>query len=119
MRQLQAFETGRRWTTLERTEVSLENVIRETIAAPGWRWDPEVAVDVLIDSEETGVMAHAEPLKQAVVAAVSWVCGELGRKQRHRMHIRIADSAEPYRNIVVAETADLTHAAVLPDARLE
>src|SRR4051812_4487541 len=26
VRQLQAFETGRRWTTVERTEVSLENV---------------------------------------------------------------------------------------------
>jgi light-regulated signal transduction histidine kinase (bacteriophytochrome) len=119
MQQVQALETGRRWTTGEKTELSLESVIRDTIAAPGWRWDPQVAVDVLITADETVVMAHAEPLKRAVVAAVLWVCGELGRKHRYRMHIRIADSPGPFRNIVVAETADLTHAAVLPDARLE
>jgi hypothetical protein len=105
MRLLQAFEAGQRWTTVEKTEISLESVIREAIATPGRRWDPLVAVDVLINPGETAVMAHAEPLKRAVVALVSWVCGELGRKQRYRMHIRIADSPEPSRDIVVAETA--------------
>lgn len=119
MRELQAFETGRRWTEVEKTEVSLENVIREAIATPGRRWDPEVAVDVLINPGETAVMGRAEPLKRAVIALVSWVCGELGRKQRYCMHIRIADSPGPFRNIVVAETPDLTRAAILPDARLE
>ena len=119
MRELQAFETGRRWWAGEKTEISLENVIREAIATPGRWWDPQVAVDVLINPGETAVMAHAEPLKRAVVALLSWVCGELGRKQRYCLHIRIADSPGPSRNIVVAETADLTRAAVLPDTHLE
>jgi hypothetical protein len=95
MRELQAFETGRRWWAGEKTEISLENVIREAIATPGRWWDPQVAVDVLINPGETAVMAHAEPLKRAVVALLSWVCGELGRKQRYCMHIRIADSPGP------------------------
>lgn len=119
MRELQAFETGRWWTAVEITEVSLENVIREAIATPGRRWDPRVAVDVLINPGETAVMAHAEQLKRAVVALVSWVCWALAGEQRYCMHIRIADSPGPSRNIVVAETADLTRAAVLPDAHLE
>jgi light-regulated signal transduction histidine kinase (bacteriophytochrome) len=119
MHELQAFETGRWRTAAAKTEISLENMIRDVIAMPGRRWDPQVAVDVLINPGETAVMAHAEPLKRALVAVVSWVCGELGRKQRYTMHLRIADSPEPYRNIVVAETADVTGAAVQPDARLE
>jgi hypothetical protein len=120
MYELQAFETGPvRWSRAEKTEISLETVIRDAIATPGRRRDPEVAVNVLINPGETAVMAHADPLKRAVVAVVSWVCGELGRKHRDTMHIRIGDSPEPYRNIVVAETADLTRAAVLPDAPLE
>ena len=118
MRDLQAFETGRRWA-VEKTEISLEQVIREAIATPGRRWDPKVAVDLLINPGETAVLADAEPLKGAVVTLVSWVCEELGRKGRYCMHIRIADSPGPSRNIVVAETADLTSAALLPDAHLE
>jgi len=119
MRELQAFETGQWRTAVEKSEISLESMIRDVIATPGRRWDPQVAVDVLINPGETAVMAHAELLKRALVAVVSWVCGELGRKQRYTMHLRIADSPEPYRNIVVAKTADITRAALQPDARLE
>lgn len=122
MGELEALETRGLhgwWTAVEKAEISLEATIRDALATPGGRWDPEVAVDVLINPGETVVMAHAEPLKRALVSVVSWVCGELGRKQRYTMHLRIADSPEPYRNIVVAETADITRTALQPDASLE
>ena len=113
------FETGR---SILRPKVgtSVEDLVREVIATPVWRLEPEVAIDILVSAGETAVMADAEGLKRALSAVLWWVFRELGRKGRRTMHVRVADSAEPpSRNIVMAETAELTQEALLRSASLE
>src|SRR4051812_32607375 len=95
IRELVALEAGRPWTIVEKTEISLGDVIRDAVSTPNRWWDARVATEVLIEPGETTVVAHLDPLKRAVVAVLSWICGELGRKERYSMHIRIADSPEP------------------------
>ena len=113
------FETGRS-ILRPKVETSLEDLIRDVIATPVWRLEPEVAIDILVSAGETPVMADAEELKRALSAVLWWVFRELGRKGRRTMHVRVADSPDgPSRDIVMAETAELTQEALLRSASLE
>jgi len=114
------FETGRS-ILRKKVETSLEDLVRDVIATPPARpFELDVAIEILVSAGETAVMADAEELKRALSALLWWVFVELGRKRRRTMHVRVADSSEPlFRNIVVAETAELTQEALLPSASLE
>ena len=119
MDELVRFETGRS-ILRQKAATSLEDLIRDVMATPVWRLEPDVAIEILVSPGETAVMADAEALKRALSAVLWWVFRELGRKGRRTIHVRIADSLEPRsRNVVMAETPELTQEALLRSASLE